>query len=208
MCAEIISEDFWNTRYRSGTIPWDFGGVPADLKAYLTAHPKGGRVLIPGCGSGYEVAAFAAAGYDVVAIDLAEAAVERARATVGPTLAARIVRGDFFTHDFGPQPFDVIYERTFICSFHPDQRPAYRDRVATLLRHHGSLVGYFFYSPPDLEAGPPFGFAWSTADELFARYFLLVKDKPVTDSLPLFAGHERWQEQVRTAYVAGQKRAG
>lgn len=112
------------------------------------AHPNGGRVLIPGCGSGYEVAAFAAAGYDVVAIDSAEAAVERARATVGPALEARILRGDFFTHDFGPQPFDVIYERTFICWFDPDQRPAYRDRVAALLRHHGSLVGYFFDSRP------------------------------------------------------------
>ena len=205
--TEGTEAEFWNSRYLSGQTPWDFGGVPADLKAYLAAHPKGGRVLIPGCGSGYEIAAFAAAGYDVTAIDLAPAAVEFARKRLTPAQAQQVVVGDFFTHDFGATPFDVIYERTFICSLWPERREAYRNRIATLLRHRGTLVGYFYYNTPDLTAGPPFGFAWGTSDELFGRYFLLTKDKPVTDSLPLFAGRERWQEQSRTAYTGPVKSA-
>ena len=70
--------EFWDSRYRSGKTPWDYGGVPAALLNYLqTAQP--GRVLIPGCGSGYEVRAFHERGWDVLAIDYSPAAVERAR---------------------------------------------------------------------------------------------------------------------------------
>ena len=194
--------DFWNSRYLGGQTPWDFGGVPADLKIYLKRHQKGGRVLIPGCGSGYEIKAFADAGYEVTAMDLSPAAVERARKLVGPALAKNIFAGDFFQYDFGAAQFDVVYERTFICAIMPDRREAYRDRIAKLLKYRGSLLGYFYYQLPDLKAGPPFGFAWGTADELFSRYFLLVIDTVVSDSLPVFAGRERWQEWHRTSYSA------
>ncbi|MDB6114308.1 MAG: tpm [Lacunisphaera sp.] len=192
---------YWTKRYESGATPWDFGGVPAELAAYLKRHPKGGRVFIPGCGSGYEVKAFADAGYDVTAMDFSPAAVERARKVVGPALARNILLGDFFHYQFTARDFDVIYERTFICSFHPDRRETYRDQVASLLKYRGSLLGFFYYQTPVIADGPPFGFAWGTADELFSRYFLLVKDTPVADSLPIFAGRERWQEWHRTSYA-------
>ena len=191
---------YWSHRYESGATPWDFGGAPADLKTYLKRHPKGGRVLIPGCGSGYEAKAFADAGYEVTAMDFSPAAVERARKVVGPALAKNILLGDFFHYQFAARDFDVIYERTFICSFHPDRREAYRDQIASLLKYRGSLLGYFYYQTPVIADGPPFGFAWGTADELFSRYFLLVKDTPVADSLPIFAGRERWQEWHRTSF--------
>jgi len=192
---------FWDERYQLGAVPWDFGGVPQDLQAYLKKKPKrGNRVLIPGCGSGHEIRAFAQAGYDVTAIDFSRAAVERARRNTGPELADRVLLGDFFTYGFEPGSFDLIYERTFLCALTPDRREAYRDRVCQLLRRNGDLVGYFYYETPNPQAGPPFGFAWGTSDELFGRHFILLKDVAVTDSLPMFAGHERWQEQRRTSY--------
>ena len=49
-------------RYAAGKTPWDFGGVPSALKSFLERSSVRGRVLIPGCGSGYEVQAFHAAG--------------------------------------------------------------------------------------------------------------------------------------------------
>jgi hypothetical protein len=72
--------------------------------------------------------------------------------------------------------------------------------MAQLLKYRGLLIGYYYYNKPAMNEGPPFGFAWSTADDLFAQYFLLVKDDPVNDSVPLFAGRERWQERRRTSY--------
>ena len=71
--------EFWEKRFRESFTPWDAGGVPAALRQFLGTEPHGQRVLIPGCGSGYEVRAFHEAGFDVLAIDFAPAAVERAR---------------------------------------------------------------------------------------------------------------------------------
>lgn len=199
--SQSTQPDFWNSRYKASNTPWDFGGIPGNLRAFLKRTPKGRpKVLIPGCGTGHEIKPFADAGYDVTAIDFSPEAVQRARENAGPALAGRILLGDFFTHDFGTTIFDVIYERTFLCSLPPERRPFYRDRVATLLRRGGDFIGYFYYKDPDLAAGPPFGFAWGTSDELFGRHFLLTKDVPVSDSLPLFAGRERWQEQKRTGF--------
>lgn len=192
--------EYWNARYLKDNTPWDFGGIPADLKLFLKKKGKGAKVLIPGCGSGYEIKAFAEAGYDVTAIDFAPFAVERARRMVGPELAKRILHADFFQYDFPIAAFDVVYERSFVCAFTPDRRPAYRDRMAQLLKYRGLLLGYYYYNKPSLAEGPPFGFAWGTADELFSRYFLLVKDEPVNDSLPPMVGRERWQERRRTSF--------
>ncbi len=191
---------FWDERYASGTTPWDFGGVPSNLSAYMTGprRPKTGRILVPGCGSAHEVKLFAAAGLDVTAIDFSPRAVERAREVVGPALAPRVVEADFFTHPFKDGEFDLVYERTFLCSLEPDLREAYRRRIAQLLKPRGLYFGYFFYKKTDPADGPPHGLAWGEGDELFSKHFLLLKDDPVEDSLPLFAGRERWQERMRT----------
>ena len=186
--------EFWSSRYLSANTPWDFDGIPANLKEFLKRKPAGttpqsrGKVLIPGCGLGHEIRAFAQAGYDVTAIDFAPGAVERSRRLNGTALASRIILGDFFSHDLAPNSFDYVYERAFLCALHPDRREVYRARIASLLKYQGSLVGYFYYQPPVISAGPPYGFAWGTADELFERYFLLVKDVTVTVSVPMFAG--------------------
>lgn len=192
--------EFWNARYLKDETPWDFDGIPADLRLFLKKKGKGAKVLIPGCGSGHEIKAFAEADYDVTALDFAPFAVDRAKRMVGPALASRVLLGDFFQYDFPGEAFDLIYERAFICSLTPDRRQAYRDRLAQLLKYRGLLIGYYFYKRPVLAEGPPYGFAWGSADELFSRYFLLVKDEPVNDSLPMFAGRERWQQRRRTSH--------
>jgi hypothetical protein len=198
--------EFWSSRYLSANTPWDSDGVPVNLQDFLRRKPGAAgsaprpKVLIPGCGLGHEVKAFTQAGYDVTAIDFAPGAVERARRLSGTALASRIILGNFFTHEFPAASFDYIYERAFLCSLLPDRREAYRARMASLLKYQGSLLGYFYYQPPVISAGPPYGFAWGKADELFERYFLLVKDDPATGSVPMFAGRERWQEWRRTSF--------
>lgn len=181
--------EFWDSRYRAGRTPWDFHGVPAALSGWLaTATP--GRALIPGCGSGYEVRAFHERGWDAQAVDYSPAAIERARQVLG-TLAGKIVRADFFTHDFGTRKFDVIYERTFLCSFPPDVWPKYIRRMAELLVNGGKLIGFFFYGQED--EPPPYPLTEADAQALFGGRFTRIVDEPVIDSLQLFAGRERWQ---------------
>lgn len=184
--------EFWDERYRAGRLPWDLGGVPDDLVAALAAEfREPGRVLIPGCGSGYEVRSFAAAGWEVWAIDFAPAAVARARGVLGP-LGDRVQIGDFFAAPL-PGPFDVVYERTFLCSLSPARWPEYAERVAALLRPGGRLAGVFFYGE-DPEP-PPHPLSPVAADRLFGSRFRRRTDRPIpaAQSLPIYGGAERWQ---------------
>jgi len=175
--------EFWDRRYRAGGMPWDFGGLPAALTGWLETE-RPGRVLIPGCGSGYEIRSFHERGWDVTAVDFSPAAIERAPKDCGELLLA-----NFFAYDFGRRTFDVIYERTFLCSLPPKIWPKYAERMAELLVAGGKLIGFFLYGHEDqpppypLPAGAP----------LFDADFRRIVDEPVTDSLPLFAGRERWQ---------------
>ena len=91
-------------------MPWDFGGVPKSLKRFLHKRHGPGRVLIPGCGSGYEIEAFSSSGWDVIGIDFSRFAVARARRLLGP-LAGKVYKGDFFTYSLREGFFDMIYER-------------------------------------------------------------------------------------------------
>jgi len=184
--------EFWDVRYAADETPWDFHGVPAALKEFLKDSQLG-RVLIPGCGAAYEVRAFRGAGWKVTAIDFSPVAIERARSELG-VLGNCVVQGDFFTHDFGSQRFDVIYERTFLCALPPDLWPAYVKRMTQLLRQGGKLVGIFLYGKE--HDPPPYPLSPEKADHLFNEKFSLVKTLPVSDSLPMFAGSERWQEWV------------
>lgn len=186
---------FWNERFAQGRTPWEFGAVPPRLARYLAAHPAGGRVLVPGCGSGQEIAAFAAAGYAVTALDFASEAVARARTAVGPTLAERVVLGDFFTAPLADAPFDLIYERTFFCALPPARRSALVARLAELLRPGGALVGFYYLG--DERGGPPYALHAADHDALFPAHFTLERDEPVAEQHPLFGADERWREYRR-----------
>ena len=97
----------------------------------------------------------------------------------------------FGKFDF-PSRFDLIYERTFLCALHPRRWPQYAKRVAQLLRPRGKLVGVFFYgTEPD---PPPYPLSKTGAAEIFGKYFRLIRDVKVSDSVAMFAGMERWQE--------------
>jgi SAM-dependent methyltransferase len=186
--------EFWEKRFNEGFTPWDAGEAPAALAQFLKAGPRGQRVLIPGCGSGYEVRAFAEAGFEVVAIDFAPAAIERARKILGP-LAQLVRLEDFFKFDPGG-PFDLVYERAFLCALPRRLWPRYSPRVVDLLRPGGRLAGFFFFD--DKERGPPFGLKSGELETLLEKHFDRTADAAVSDSIPIFVGKERWQVWTRS----------
>jgi SAM-dependent methyltransferase len=189
LAQDSSKPDFWESRYRDHVTPWDAGKVPASLQQYARNLSAGIRVLIPGCGSAYEAAFLSAKGCDVLAIDFSPAAVEAARKNLAGL--GHIVRlADFFEFDHG-NPYDVIYERAFLCALPPRMWPQYAPRTAQLLRPGGELAGFFFFQ--ETERGPPFGTKPDALHLLFDPSFELVEDKAVADSIPVFQGAERWQ---------------
>ena len=187
---------FWNQRYASGETPWVLHKIPVVLRSFLKRTRTKGRVLIPGCGTDHVVIkAFADAGFEVTAVDFSPVAIAETKKELG-NFDGKIVRADFFKSDFGRR-FDLVYERTFLCAIHPRSWPKYAKRVAQLLRPKGKLIGIFFYgTEPE---PPPYPINKTQAAEIFGKYFRLVRDVKVSDSVGMFAGMERWQEWERTA---------
>lgn len=184
------SKEFWNERYRTGQTPWDYGGVPQEFEELLSRQAAPLRILIPGCGSAYELLASLQKGHDAVGIDLSDEAVDRVRPQLGAD-ADRLQAGDFFTSPFSDGGFDLIYERTFLCAIDPAMRAAYAHTMAALLRPGGLLAGYFLYGhEPD---PPPYPLAPGEEKELFEPAFDLIESHRSTAPLPMFAGMEQWQ---------------
>jgi thiopurine S-methyltransferase len=188
--ADSSKPDFWDQRYRDGVTPWDFGRVPADLRAFLAGLAPGVRVLVPGCGSAHEVYYLGESGFDVLAVDFSAAAVEVARSNLG--CFAHLVRmADFFTFDTGGKPFDVIYERAFLCALPRKLWVQYAARCAQLTEPGSLLAGFFFYGADP--KGPPFGTNPPKLHGLLDPFFEQIEDRPAVESLAVFGGGERWQ---------------
>lgn len=148
--------------------------------------------MIPGCGQDYRtIDALGRAGHRVTAIDFSPIAIESTSNALSEN-RTKIILGDFFTYNFKAAPFDLIYERTFLCSLPPSLWKNYAVRVAQLLRPDGVLAGFFFYA--ENSDPPPYPLTEQKAAAVFGDQFELEKSEPVTDSLSIFAGKEKWQE--------------
>jgi SAM-dependent methyltransferase len=182
-----LSPAFWDERFERHFTPWDKGGVPQALQDFVAANSPL-TTLIPGCGSAYELAFLAGQGWDATAIDFSPAAVAQGKLAAGEH-AARVVEADFFAWQ-PAAPLQLIYERAFLCAMPRAMWPQVAARWAQLLAPGALLVGYFFFD--EAAKGPPFGIQRAQLEQLLRADFECVADDAVSDSIPVFAGKERW----------------
>lgn len=183
------SPTFWDERFERGFTPWDRGGVPHALRAFVAARQQPLRTLIPGCGAAYELAFLSESGWDATAIDFSPAAVAIAKAAPGQW-GARVEQADFFAWQ-PAQPLELIYERAFLCALPRAMWPQVASRWAQLLAPGALLAGFFFFD--DAAKGPPFGISAGQLDALLLPDFVCIEDAAVDDSIAVFAGKERWK---------------
>jgi hypothetical protein len=125
----------------------------------------------------------------VTALDFSPVAVARAREVLG-NASVELLCADFFAFAHS-HPYELIYERAFLCALPRKLWSDWGRRVADLLPSGGLLAGYFFIC--DQVKGPPFGILAEQLNDLLARDFSCIEDVAVADSIPVFAGRERWQ---------------
>ena len=183
------SPDFWDERFNRQYTPWDQAGVPQAFQVFATDNRDTLKnVLIPGCGAAYEALWLAREAWSVKAIDFSPSAVATAREQLGEH-AGVVEQADFFAYR---PPFDIdwIYERAFLCALPPERGPEYASRMAALLRPGALLAGFYFIGATP--KGPPFGIERDALDALLTPYFEQVEEHPVSGSISVFAGRERW----------------
>ncbi len=181
--------DFWCKRFGEGVTPWDAGRVQGDFASFVAARTQPLNSLIPGCGSAWEASHLADHRWPVTALDFSPTAVACAREVLADQ-AVDLVCADFFAWQ-PAQALDLIYERAFLCALPRKLWADWGKRVAELLPPGGLLAGYFFVC--EQLKGPPFGILPEQLDALLLPNFECLTNQPVADSIPVFAGRERWQ---------------
>ena len=164
-----MSHTDWEERYQTGDMPWEKGEASPGLVDFLTTRaglPRG-KVCVPGCGTGHDVRAWAAAGFAVTGLDLAPSGVRLAtERTQAAGLTATFRQSDFLAEtepDHGT--FDWLFEHTLFCAIHPADRERYVAAVLRRLPPGGNYLAVN-YLIPDTD-GPPFG---TTRQELWDRF--------------------------------------
>jgi SAM-dependent methyltransferase len=181
--------EFWDLRYGARFAPWDAGKVPAQLRAFVQARAPV-KVLVPGCGSAWDVRFLAQAGIDVLGIDFSHEALAASREVLG-IFAGRVRHGDFFA-PIPETPFDAVYERAFLCALPRRLWAHWALRMAQLVKPGAWLAGFFLFDEGD--RGPPFPLhSQEELQGLLEPAFERLEDAAALDSIPVFEGKERWQ---------------
>ena len=173
----------WQQQYATGQTPWDRGEPAPALVQYLATFPAAGRILVPGCGTGQDVKAWALAGAEqVTGLDVAPLAVGRAQESLAGISKAEVVLGDLFTDCYQAPlagSFDMVWEHTCYCAIPPERRADYVQAIAAALKPGGQLLGVFFLTPWDEGAdqaqGPPFGTGLEELRGMLAARFELER---------------------------------
>lgn len=190
-----MNKDYWNERYAAGQTGWDLGKASPPLEDYIKQlGNKDLKILLPGCGNGYEALLMAELGFtNLTVLDIAPLAVEKLQDRLQSYPSVRILCEDFFEH---VDNYDLILEQTFFCALPPSMREQYVQKMAELLVPQGKLVGLLFATEFD-KAGPPFGGTTEEYLQLFSPYFTDAILEPCRNSIRPRQGIELFVKWVK-----------
>lgn len=181
----------WQARYEAADTPWDKGVEHPMIAHWAKTLPVDGAIVVPGCGRGWDLLAWAKAfpQHSVIGIDLAPAAVASARKHCSGLPNVTVIHADFFdlTQWYDGETVGLVWEHTCFCAIPPDLRDDYVRTVARLLPSGAGLVGAFFTDIMDRDSGPPWNTPREEIEVRFSPYFVI---SDVTTSHRTFSGRE------------------
>lgn len=129
-----LKRRYWNQAWAQADWPsprnfWSLpaGVIPRQIESAVEDgwFPAGGKVLDIGCGDGRIAHFLANVGFDVLGVDFAAPAIERARSRFGESEALRFRVVDICEEIPGPGPFDAIVDRGCYHGLPNRLQPAY-----------------------------------------------------------------------------------
>jgi len=164
-----LNTSFWEEKYSNNNTGWDIGTISTPIKTYFDQlKNKELRILIPGCGNGYEAEFLHNSGFkNVFILDIAEQPLHNFSKRISSFPKENLICADFFNHSGN---YDLIIEQTFFCSLNPILRTNYIIKAHQLLAKKGKLAGLLFDFPLTNE-GPPFGGSIDEYKSSFSKLF-------------------------------------
>jgi len=168
-----LNEGYWSERWKKHQTGWDIGFPSTPIKEYIDQiKNKNLKILIPGCGNGYEGEYLINQGFsNTHLIDISEDALKSLQSRFPAFPKENLHHQNFFDHQ---GKYDIIIEQTFFCALNPSLRNSYIDKMLELLNPKGRLVGVLFHDKL-FDDHPPFGGYLKDYETLFKDKFELTK---------------------------------
>ncbi len=159
MYAHVDSPAYWEERYSTNETNWDTKEAnPVFARLVQNSEfVKPGKILIVGCGKGYDAVKAAQNGYEVTAVDFSSVALNYAKQLAEQSkVEIKFLNENIFTlNDNYNESFDFVYEYTTYCAINPERRKEFATKISSLIKKGGRLITILF--PLDnREGGPPF----------------------------------------------------
>jgi SAM-dependent methyltransferase len=188
-----LDKDFWDTLWQNNITGWDLKQVSPPIKSYIDSiKNKDISILIPGCGNAYEASYLLENGFtNISIIDISPTLVDSLQTKFEQYLnkEIKIICANFFELE---DKYDIIIEQTFFCALDPNLRENYAIKMKKLLKKDGILVGLLFNKT--FEQSPPFEGSKSEYQELFGKYFNIIKLESCKNSITPRMHKELWFE--------------
>lgn len=141
----------FNDMYETGIPPWDIGRPQPRFVSLGQSGAVQGSVLDAGCGTGENALYVASLGHEVVGIDGAPSAIERARGKAEERgLSAQFLVHDALALEGLGRTFDNVIDSGLFHVFSDDERPRYVTSLGRALRPGGR---YFMQCFSDQQPG-------------------------------------------------------
>ena len=171
--------EYWENIYLNNDTGWDLGGATPYIEK-ISGEIKKGKIIILGCGRGYDAVMLAKKGFEVTAVDFSPSAIEFLNNLADQqNVLIKIIQKDIFSlkNNFKDH-FDYVIEQTCFCAIDIKRRSEYELLVNKLLKVKGQLIGLWFPIGKQFhEGGPPYGVSIEEIKLLFSKKWNIVKEE-------------------------------
>jgi SAM-dependent methyltransferase len=130
----------WDASYKDGPAPWDIGRPQPAVVRLASEGRFAGAVLDAGCGTGENALHLASLGLPVLGVDVAETALEIARAKARSRgLEVEFAAADALRLERLRRTFETVLDSGLFHSFDAGERSRYAASLASVTEHHGTV---------------------------------------------------------------------
>lgn len=193
---EVNSAEFWDNLYKINSVGWDLKTpTPAFIDLLESDYFKERKkLLITGCGYGYDAVAAAKNNFDVTAVDFSETAIQFAESLARKeNVKVNFLVKDFFLLDENHlQSYEIIFDYVTFCAIDPARREEYANKIFQLLKPKGIFAIILFPIEKRI-GGPPFAIDVDEATKLFSAKLELILSNDKINSIKPRKGRELLQ---------------
>lgn len=172
--SPIDTKEYWDELYKQKQNGWNIGYAnPVFVDLIEKELLKSCRLLIPGCGFGYEAIFAAKKGFDVTALDFSSEAISVAKEFAEKeNVNINFICEDIFNIKEYKNYFDAVFEYTTFCAINLNRREEFAEKISSLIKNEGRFYSLVF--PIDgREGGPPFPVDILSFYKIFSKYLKL-----------------------------------